>query len=262
VPDAASFTAPGPAVIVALALVGLIAGLVDAIAGGGGVLTVPALLAAGLPAHLALGTNKGCSTFGTAMATATFARRGRLERTRTLLGFGAGALGALLGARLQLAVSPRALRPIVLVLLIVVAVIMTVQRPKKLEPGGVLQRTPHSVHLATAIALSFGVYDGFFGPGTGTFIIVTQVALMHATLSEATADAKPINLGSNVASLATFAWKGTVIWTIALPMALGNVIGGALGARIAMKGGDRVVRLAVIGVSLMLVAKLTYDLTH
>lgn len=260
-PDAASITAPGPAVIVALAFVGLVAGLVDAIAGGGGVLTLPALLAAGLPAHLALGTNKGCSTFGTAMATATFARRGRLEATRTAFGFGAGALGAFLGARLQLAVSPRALRPIVLVLLIAVAIVMAVQRPKKAQPGEPL-RTPHSVHLATAIALLFGVYDGFFGPGTGTFLIVTQVALMHATLSEATADAKPINLGSNVASLITFAWKGTVVWAIALPMAIGNVIGGALGARIAMKGGDRVVRLAVIGVSLMLIAKLTYDVTR
>ena len=95
-PDAASFPAPGPAVILLLALVGLVAGLVDAIAGGGGVLTLPALLAARLPPHLALGTNKGCSTFGTAMATLTFARRGRLQLTRTLFGFSAGALGAFL----------------------------------------------------------------------------------------------------------------------------------------------------------------------
>jgi uncharacterized protein len=261
VPDVASFVAPGPFVIVALALVGFVAGLVDAIAGGGGVLTLPALLAAGLPAHLALGTNKGCSTFGTATATATFARKGRLELRRTLLGFAAGALGAALGARLQLMISPKALRPIVLVLLIAVAAILAVQRPKK--PGeGPVTRVPHSIHLATALALTFGLYDGFFGPGTGTFLIVTQVMLMHATMSEATADAKPINLGSNVASLVTFAIKGTVVWSIALPMAVGNIIGGALGARIAMKGGDRIVRLAVIGVSLLLVAKLTYDLTR
>ena len=259
-PDAASFVAPGPLVIVALAMVGFVAGLVDAIAGGGGVLTLPALLAAGLPAHLALGTNKGCSTFGTATATATFARKGRLEKRRTILGFCAGALGAALGARLQLAISPRALRPVVLVLLVVVAAVLTVQRPKRAEEQ--VTRIPHSIHLATAIALTFGLYDGFFGPGTGTFIIVTQVMLMHATLSEATADAKPINLGSNVASLITFSLKGTVVWAIALPMAIGNVLGGALGARIAMKGGDRVVRFVVIGVSLMLVAKLTYDLTR
>jgi uncharacterized protein len=200
------------------------------------------------------------------MATATFALRGRLERMRTLLGFIAGAIGALIGARMQLAMSPRALRPVVLVLLIAVAIILTVQRPRKVTPDeppvARLRTRLRHVYAATAIALAFGIYDGFFGPGTGTFLIVTRVALLHATMSEATADAKPVNLGSNVASLLTFAFRHTVVWSIAIPMACGNVIGGAIGARIAMRGGDRIVRLAVIGVSLMLVAKLTYDLTR
>lgn len=250
--------APGVLVIGALALVGLLAGLVDAIAGGGGMLTLPALLAAGLPPHFALGTNKGCSTWGTAMATATFARRGRLRLNRTLLGFLAGAGGALLGARLQLALDPKTLRPIVLGLLVVVAIMLTVQRPRPpADPDAI---PPRSLLVATLIGLSLGVYDGFFGPGTGTFLIVAQVALLHATMMEATADAKPVNLGSNVASLVTFAVKGTVVWKIALPMAAGNIVGGALGARIAMKGGDRVVRLTVIAVSLALIAKLSWDL--
>lgn len=250
--------APSAVVVGALALVGLLAGLVDAIAGGGGMLTLPALLAAGLPPHLALGTNKGCSTWGTAMATATFARRGRLEPRRTAYGFLAGCTGALLGARLQLAIDPKALRPIVLVLLVLVAIVLTVQRPRAASETG--EVPVRSLALASAIGLCLGTYDGFFGPGTGTFLIVAQVALLHATMSEATADAKPVNLGSNVASLATFALKGTVVWKIALPMAVGNIVGGALGARIAMKGGDRVVRLTVIGVSLALIAKLTLDL--
>ncbi len=249
---------PNAAAIAALAVVGLAAGLVDAIAGGGGMLTLPALLASGLPPHLALGTNKGCSTWGTAMATVTFARRGRLRLRRTAAGFLAGCAGALLGARLQLALDPKALRPIVLALLLAVAVILTVQRPKPTADDAAVP--PRPLVLATMLGLCLGVYDGFFGPGTGTFLIVAQVALLHATMSEATADAKPVNLGSNVASLATFALKGTVIWKVALPMALGNILGGAIGARIAMRGGDRVVRLTVIGVSLALVAKLTWDL--
>lgn len=260
VPATANFADPGALVIAALAVVGLLAGLVDAIAGGGGMLTLPALLAAGLPPHVALGTNKGCSTFGTAMATATFAHRGRLQLRRTLLGFAAGAFGAVLGARLQLAIDPKALRPIVLVLLIVVAVVLTVQRPRASQGEGA--SPTRSVALATAIGLTLGVYDGFFGPGTGTFLIVAQVGLLHATMSEATADAKPVNLGSNVASLVTFAARGTVLWKIAVPMALGNIVGGAIGARIAMHGGDRVVRFAVIAVSLALVAKLTWDLVQ
>ncbi len=256
----AAVTVPSPAVIALLTLVSTTAGLVDAIAGGGGILTVPALLAAGLPPHVALGTNKGCSTFGTAAATATFARRGRLRLDRTLLGFAAGGLGAAFGSQLQLAFSPAALRPIVLVLLVLVAIILTVQRPRQVDP--VAAALPRSLGLAFAIGLVLGVYDGFFGPGTGTFLIVAQVALLHATMSEATADAKAVNLGSNVVSLATFAIRGTVLWQVALPMAAGNIVGGALGARIAMHGGDRVVRFLVIAVSLALVAKLTFDLSR
>jgi uncharacterized membrane protein YfcA len=248
-------------VIAGLSVIALVAGLVDAIAGGGGMLTVPALLAAGLPPHLALGTNKGCSTWGTTAATATFAKKGKLRLDRTLLGLLAGGVGAAFGARLQLMFAPSALRPIVLVLLVIVAIVLTVQRPKKQEPGEATD-THRSAVGAFFIGLVLGVYDGFFGPGTGTFLIVAEVAMLGATMSEATADAKPVNLGSNVVSLATFAWKGTVIWKIALPMAAGNIVGGMLGARIAMKHGDRVVRLAVISVSLAHVAKLAVDLVR
>lgn len=249
-----------PGVIALLAGVALIAGLVDAIAGGGGMLTVPALLATGLPTHLVLGTNKGCSTWGTAAAAATFARRGRLRLDRALTGLAAGGLGAAFGAQLQLAFDAKTLRPIVLALLLIVAVVLAVQRPKKAAPDETRIPPHRPTWGAFAIGLVFGVYDGFFGPGTGTFLIVSEVALLGATLTEATADAKPVNLGSNVISLATFALRGTVIWRIAVPMALANVVGGMIGARVAMKGGDRVVRLAVIGVSLALVAKLTADL--
>ncbi len=254
-----ALASPSPAVILALTAVAATAGLVDAIAGGGGVLTVPALLAAGLPPHLALGTNKGCSTWGTAAATVTFARKGRLRARRAMLGFAAGGVGALLGARLQLAFDNDALRPIVLVLLVVVAIALALKR----APAGASPTArARPVVLASAIALALGVYDGFFGPGTGTFLIVAEVTFLHATLSEATADAKPVNLGSNVVSLATFALSGTVLWRVAIPMALGTVLGGALGARIVMKGGDRLVRLVVIGVALLLVAKLSVDLVR
>jgi uncharacterized membrane protein YfcA len=243
--------------VAALALVAFAAGLVDAIGGGGGLLTVPSILAAGLPTHLALGTNKGCSTFGTGAATLTFARAGKLDRSRATVGFLGGAIGAVAGARAQLAFAPTALRPIVLVLLVLVAVFLVIPRR---TAASAPRREGALVPLAIAIVL--GVYDGFFGPGTGAFVIVAHASLLHAPLSEATADAKAVNLGSNVASLATFAIRGTVVWAIALPMAAANIAGGYVGARLAVKGGDRVVRLVVIAVSLGLVAKLTYDLTR
>jgi len=251
-----------PTVIVLLAAVALVAGAVDAIAGGGGMLTVPALLATGIPTHLALGTNKGVSTWGTGAAALTFGRAGRLTGARASRGFLGGALGATLGAQLQLAFSPKALRPIVLVLLVIVAIVLAVHRPRAREIDDETRSNARTAALAFAIALVIGAYDGFFGPGTGTFLIVAHVSMLAATLGEATADAKAVNLGSNVASLVTFAVKGTVLWKVALPMAAGNILGGAIGARIAIKGGDRLIRILVIVVSLSLVAKLAIDLAH
>ena len=249
-----------PLVIVMLAGASFVAGTVDAIAGGGGLLTVPSLLAAGLPTDLALGTNKGCSTFGTSMAAWTFMRAGQLPLSRAALGFACGGAGALVGARLQLALSPAALKPIVLGLLVVVAVVLAVPRKKPAQSvTAVAARQPGALGPAV-LALVLGVYDGFFGPGTGTFLIVGAVSLFGVTMARATADAKAVNLGSNVASLVTFAIKGTVLWPIALPMAAANVAGGRLGARLAMKGGDRTIRLTVIAVSLAIVAKLGFDL--
>ena len=243
--------------IALLALVAMIAGLVDAIGGGGGLLTLPALLAAGLPPHLALGTNKGCSTFGTGAATVTFARAGKLGRKNAAAGFVGGCVGAIAGAHAQLVVSNEALRPVVLVLLVVAAMVMVVHRPKARSDA----HDPSAI-VAFAIAVVLGAYDGFFGPGTGTFVIVAHASLLGATLGEATASAKVVNLGSNVASLVTFALRGTVLWGIALPMAAGNVVGNVVGARLAVRGGDRVVRAVVVAVSLALVAKLAWDLLH
>jgi hypothetical protein len=247
-----------PLVIALLVVASFVAGTVDAIAGGGGLLTVPSLLAAGLPTHLALGTNKGCSTFGTSMAAWTFMRAGQLPLARAAVGFACGAAGALAGARLQLAFSPKALRPIVLVLLIVVAAVLAIPR-KKPASSAIAAHAPTAAGPAL-LALVLGVYDGFFGPGTGTFLIVGAVTFFGVTMARATADAKAVNLGSNVASLVTFAIKDTVLWGIALPMAAANIAGGRLGARLAMKGGDRTIRLTVIGVSLAIVVKLGYDL--
>ncbi len=253
--ESATFSA-SPMVVLVLVAVAFVAGVVDAIGGGGGLLTVPALLAAGLPTHLALGTNKGCSTWGTAAATATFARARRLDGKRGLLGFFGGALGAVLGARAQLAFSPSALRPVVLVLLAIAAVTLLV--PRRTRKSG--EVVAHRTMWMAVIAFALGAYDGFFGPGTGTFVIVAHATFLGASLSDATADAKAVNLGSNVASLATFALRGTVIWTIALTMAAGNIAGNVVGARLAVRGGDRVVRRVVIAVALALVAKLAWDL--
>jgi uncharacterized membrane protein YfcA len=113
-----------------------------------------------------------------------------------------------------------------------------------------------------ALALALGAYDGFFGPGTGTFLIIGFVMLLHFTLQEATANAKVVNFASNLAALLLFIGKGLVIWKISIPMAFGQLLGGTIGAQLAVKKGDTLVRRVVLVVVLALVTRLGYELLH
>jgi uncharacterized membrane protein YfcA len=244
--------------IALLAGVALCAGFVDAIAGGGGLLTVPALLAAGLPPHLAVATNKGQSTFGTLAAVRAFWRAGLVDGARARLSFPLGFLGSLLGAALLLWVRPEVLRPVVLVLLVSVALFVGLRRGPPRAEARVPARWLWPV--TGAIAFLLGGYDGFFGPGTGTFLIVAFVALLGDTLTGASAASKVVNFASNLAALLLFAWKGVVVWQVALPMAAANLVGGHLGAGLAVKRGDALVRKVVLLVVLALCLKIARDL--
>jgi uncharacterized membrane protein YfcA len=251
-------TPPGLAEIAALTGVALVAGIVDAIAGGGGLLTVPALVAAGLPPHLVLGTNKGQSVFGSSSALAHFWRAGLVDPRRAQVSFPAGFVGSLLGAALVLLVRPEVLRPLVLGLLVAAALFVGLRRgPPRAEA-----RVPEAWVLPAAAAWSFaiGAYDGFFGPGTGTFLIVGFVALLGDALVQASAAAKVVNFASNLSAVLLFAWRGTVVWSLALPMALGQFLGGQIGARLAVRRGDVLVRRVVLLVVLALCLKLARDL--
>ncbi len=244
-----------------LVLTALAAGTIDAIAGGGGLLTLPALLAVGLPPHLALGTNKGQSVFGSLSALLSFARAGKLDRARARLTFPAGLVGAFGGAALVLLVDPKTLKPLVLVLLMLAAVVVVFRRAPK--AGAVDARPPVPIErarrLAIGIALCVGAYDGFFGPGTGTFLILAFVLLLREPMTNATANAKVVNFASNLASVTLFGLKGTVLWRIALPMAAGQLVGGFVGAHLAVKGGERTIRLGVLVVVIALSCKVALD---
>lgn len=241
--------------ILALAAASFAAGFVDAVAGGGGLITLPALLAAGIPPHAALATNKGQATFGAISSAASFWARGVVDRKRAPIGFAFGVVGSLLGAALVLRVPPGPLKPLVLGLLVVAAVI--VMWPRKAPPPETATRGPWA---AMPIALAMGFYDGFFGPGTGSLLIVAFVLVYREALLSASGNAKVVNLASNLAALAIFTIKGAVLWRVALPMAAANALGAATGARVAMKHGDRFVRVVVVLVVAALVAKIAWDL--
>lgn len=234
------------------------AGAVDAVAGGGGLIALPALLAVGLPPRLALGTNKGQGTFGTFAALIRFARSGMIDVARARVAFPAALGGAALGALLVLVISNAALRPIVLALLAAVALALAF-RPA--APARRIPRPPrHQLLLAAAIAFVLAAYDGFFGPGTGTFLLLAFAFFFDLPLARASAEAKVVNFASNLAALGIFAARGAVAWKIALPMAAAQLAGGTVGAHLAIRGGDRRVRQIVLAVVLALVLKLTYDL--
>ena len=255
---------PTLATMVALALVAAAAGLIDAIAGGGGLLTVPALLSAGLPPHLALGTNKGQSVFGSGAAMLRFARGGLIDPARARVGFPLGLLGSAGGAALVLAVPAGGAQadgagacwappP---------SSSACAAAGRRRAPRRACRRAGTAAPGPPAlVALVIGAYDGFFGPGTGTFLIVAFVALLGDDLARASADAKVVNFASNLAALALFAWRGVVVWPVALPMAAGQLGGAWLGAHLAVRtrrpAGPRGSRWRS---ALALAAKLAWDL--
>ncbi len=248
-----------PLVILGLFFVALVAGLIDAIAGGGGLLTVPALLATGLPTPMVFGTNKGSAVFGSGAALLRFWRARLLDGRRARLLFPLGMLGSFAGAALLTWLDPKVLRPLVLVLLVVAGLIVAFVRPPASKGGA---PGPGAGVKAAVLALLVGAYDGFFGPGTGTFLIIGFVVLLHLPLQEASANAKVVNFASNLAAMSLLAWKGLVVWKLSVPMAAGQFIGGTIGAQLAVKGGDALVRRVVLVVVLALVSKLGYDLLH
>jgi uncharacterized membrane protein YfcA len=238
--------------IASLVGVAFVAGFVDAIAGGGGLITVPALLATGLSPHLVLGTNKGQSMFGTAAALTRYARAGLLEKKPAVRLFLLGFCGACLGTTIAVWLRPEVLRPVVLALLFAVTPLVFV-RPKA------SQLSPRLMRIGpVALALVIGAYDGFFGPGTGTLLLLGFVAL-GSSLLNASAEAKVVNLASNLAAFTVFALKGFVLFKVALPMGLAQLTGGHLGARAALRGGDRIVRGVLVVVVLALLVKLGHD---
>jgi uncharacterized membrane protein YfcA len=235
---------------------GLGAGFVDAIAGGGGLITVPVLILAGLPQHLALGTNKFQSSCGTALATWHYARAKFFAGLDLRLGIfatlGAAAIGALTVNRL----SPDFLRVVIPILLIAIA-LYTWLRPR-------LGAEEHPPRLPWRVfALLFGVvlgfYDGFFGPGTGSFWTMGCVLVMGMELRRATAYTKAMNLMSNLASLAVFLLEGQVDFRVGLIMAAGQLIGARLGSGLVIRQGAQWIRPILILVVLTLAAKLIRD---
>jgi uncharacterized protein len=243
-----------------LVVSGFGAGVLDAIAGGGGLVALPVLLVAGLPVHVAIPTNKGQATFGAIASVTTYWRGNSIDRERVAIGFGMGVLGSCVGAAAVLALKPELLRPIVLVLLVFAAFVVLLRGRLRSKPRANARGPAHPDLVTAVIAFTLGAYDGFFGPGVGTFLIIAFVLAFGDTFARASANAKVVNFAANLAALGIFAARGAVLWRIAVPMGIANAIGAALGARLAMTRGDRLVRVVLFVVVCALLVKLSVDL--
>ncbi len=235
--------------------VGFAAGFVDSIAGGGGLLTVPALLACGLSPHATLATNKAQAVFGAASSVTSFWRRNALQKSRAPLAFALGFLGSLTGAYLVTLAKPEPLRPVVLVLLAIAAIIVMIPRDH-LKPLNLAR--PELCYAGVALVL--GAYDGFFGPGVGSMLIVANVLVFGDTLTYASGNAKVVNFASNLAALLLFLFRGDIHWKLALVMAVCNVVGAQVGSRLAIARGDKLVRVVVLVVVFALIVKMGISL--
>lgn len=245
-----------PQVIVLLCLAALAAGWVDAVSGGGGLIQLPALLLAtpgGEPID-ALGTNKMSSVLGTAAAAVAYARRA-LPELRTAIPMAAAAFaGAALGARTAGALPVDALRLVVLVALAGVWALILLRPHFGIEDGVPRSRGRHRL-VAIAGGASIGFYDGILGPGTGAFLIVLLVAALGYSFLRASATAKIVNVGTNVAALIVFGLTGSVLWLVGALMAACNITGAVIGARTAIARGSGFVRaVLLVVVAVLLVA--------
>jgi uncharacterized membrane protein YfcA len=239
-----------------LFLTGLSAGFVDSIAGGGGLITVPVLLSLGLSPVEALGTNKLQACFGSGSATWQYGRAGLICWKDCRHGVLFTAIGAIAGTLLVQRVHPELLRQAIPVLLIGIAVYLlfrpavgAVSTPGRVEPG--------AFHFWGGLALGF--YDGFFGPGTGSFWAIAYVLLLGYDLTRATAHTKVMNLTSNIGSLLIFLIGNQVLFGAGIVMGAGQLLGARLGSRAVIKKGGRLIRPIFIGVVILISLKLLYQ---
>lgn len=239
----------------ALTATAVVTGFIDAIAGGGGLIMVPALLYAGLPPHLMLGTNKVQSVCGTAMATWRYRRAGLFRVSPNKLLIAVTFMGAAAGATVIQHFDARVLSLVVPLLLMAVA-LYTLLSPR-MDDHDAQARLSQGGYAPFAGGIGF--YDGFFGPGTGQFFAASLVGLRGLGLTRATGLAKLLNLTSNLASVIVFAIGGKALWTLGLCMAAGSVAGAWLGAHSATRLGARLIRPLMVVASLGLTGRLIWS---
>ncbi|MDO4619103.1 MAG: TSUP family transporter [Lachnospiraceae bacterium] len=232
-----------------------LASFVDAIAGGGGLISLPAYLLAGLPIHAAIATNKLSSTTGTAFSTARLVKNRYADMKVALPSIAAALVGSVIGANAALHTSERVLQLVLLILLPLVAFyVLTKKNLEPKNPFSLKKSTEYTIVVISSFVI--GMYDGFYGPGTGTFLLLAFTGLARMDLRTASGNMKIVNLSSNIAALVTFILAGKIVWRLGLAACVFSIAGHYLGAGFVMKDGSRIVRPIIIVVLVLLFIKI------
>ncbi len=227
-------------VIILLCCAFFAAGFIDSIAGGGGLIAVPVFLLTGVPPELALGTNKLVSSLGTTASLMTYAKSGLVLWRMALAGLPAAIIGGFLGTKAVLLFDSASIGKIV-VFLLPLGVLATLFPKKELQQAKAL--TPKALYVyCPLVCLILGFYDGFVGPGTGSFFILAFHFIIGIGLVHASATAKVFNLTTGIGSLVAFAWHGDVLYMLGIPLAIANIAGNIIGSKLVIKIGPQVIR--------------------
>lgn len=241
-----------------MAGMGFVAAFIDSVVGGGGLISVPTLMWAGLPMLNVLGTNKVASCMGAFAGFLTYLRSGNLDRKILRVMFPLSFIGSIGGVLVVRQMPSDFLRPLVVVMLIVIAVYSVAKKNWNADKKFV--RVSHNGYLLGFVAIfGLGFYDGFFGPGTGSFMLFVYLLMGYGFLGAA-ANARAANFASNIAAALLFTGLGAVNFSYALPMGLGMIFGAHCGARVAITKGAAYVRPLFIGVTVILIGKQLLEL--
>jgi len=235
------------------------AGFIDAIAGGGGLISLPAYWSVGIPAHIALGTNKFSSCSGTIFSTARYFKAGMIDVPVALISAAMALLGSWLGASTALLLSAKFLNYLLIILIPSITIITLLSKKMGFSDKAHLLKLGYRLSLGALAGLVVGFYDGFFGPGTGTFLILIYSALLHYQFTRANGNTKVVNLASNVAALLTFAVAGKIYYPIAIPAALCGIAGNLIGSKMVILRGNKLIKQVFILALILLLGRVLYN---
>lgn len=224
-----------------------LAGFVDSIAGGGGLISMPIYLLAGLSPHQSVATNKFHATCGTSLATIRYIKHGKINKKAFLYSIIFSIVGSAIGAKLNTILSERYIEIFLIISIPIIIFIMFIKKNTRS-----LELTERSLFIRCAIvALIIGLYDGFYGPGTGTLLIFALTTFCGFDLTTASGNAKLLNMTSNISSFVVFLFSGNIVWSIGIIATISNLLGNYIGAGLAIKSGSKIIKpifLVTIGI--------------